>query len=766
HARDGFQWRKAVDTALPGVAPAALVDEAHDALAARAVAVLVEEAQAAPPRRQTGIEPDVLDRLSLAAGIARTWHDVAGTEHVVGDDTRRALLAAMRLDATSTGQARERLHELAAARECRHLPRVIVLHERGPLRIPLAANPSQAGPGILRIVASDGEVRRTPFDPAHGTVDRVVACDGRTVARHLVALPPLPEGTYTVSVEGEPLACRLVVAPRRCFLPSALLDGKRRFGLAAHLYALRRPGDQGIGDFTALAQAAEATARAGGSLVGINPLHALFAAQRDRASPYHPSDRRFLEALYIDVAAIPDLADSDVARRALEQHMALLGRRAAQPAVDYAVVWAGKRPVLEACFEAFSRRPAGDALAAEYGRFVADGGERLRRFAAYEAIAATRPGVPWQRWPGELRRPDDPGVARFAARHAREVDFAMYLQWLADRQFGQAARSARAAGLGIGFYRDLAIGAAPDGAEAWDTQATLAHGASVGAPPDPFCAEGQVWSLPPPLPEALAAEGYEGFRTLIAGNARHAGALRIDHVMGLSRLFWVPDGATAADGAYVRYPLDDLLGVLALESRRAHCLIVGEDLGTVAEGLRERLDSAGVLSYRVLWFERDGAQFRGPQRYPAKAAACISTHDLPTIRGWWDGADIDERRALGLAGDDETATARATRIADRNALMRAMDAAGVSAPAAELAAGPEVAVAQALHRFIGATPCALALIQADDLAGETSAPNLPGTDRERPNWRRRLAVDAGNLWATPIGAQAARDLAPARGTAT
>ncbi|MDH5264425.1 MAG: 4-alpha-glucanotransferase, partial [Betaproteobacteria bacterium] len=396
--------------------------------------------------------------------------------------------------------------------------------------------------------------------------------------------------------------------------------------------------------------------------------------------------------------------------------------------------------------------------------FVAEGGERLRRFAAFEAIAASRPAVPWQRWPDGLRRPDDPGVARFAARHAREVDFAMYLQWLADGQLAQAAASARAGGLGIGFYRDLAVGTAPDGAEAWATQAALARGVSIGAPPDPLGPEGQVWDLPPPLPDALAATGFEGFRALIAANARHAGALRIDHVMGLSRLFWVPDGATAAEGAYVRYPLDDLLGALALESHRARCLIVGEDLGTVADGFRERMDAADVLSYRVLWFERDGEAFREPGRYPAKAAACISTHDLPTIRGWWNGADIDERHAIGLADDGETAAARAERRRDRSRLADALVAAGEAPDAVEGHAPAGDAVAQALHRFIAATPCALALVQADDLSGEAQALNLPGTDRERANWRRRLAVDAADLWNTPVGAQAARDLLPRRAT--
>ena len=758
-ARDGWRWRAAVDTSLPGGVPVASVAGAPASLGARSVVVLVEEPGTAP---RTGIEPAVLERLAHAAGIAPTWRDVDGNEHAVGDDTRRALLAAMGLEADSTAQAREFLATLAAARECRRLPRALVLREDEPVRIAIATDRARSERGVLRIVAEGGDVRRVPFDLAQCAGDRIAAADGRTVERRWVDAAHLPVGAYAVSVEDEPGTCPLLLAPRRCFLPAVLREGRRRFGLAAHLYALRRPGDQGIGDFTTLAQAAESTARAGGSLVGINPLHALFADQRERASPYHPSDRRFLDALYIDVAAVPDFAASEAARRAL-QHPARLARLAAGPAVDYTGAWELKRPALEACFEAFARRPAGDPLVDEFRRFAALGGERLRRFAAFEALAGARPGVPWQRWPGDLRRPDDPGVARFVARNARAVDFATYLQWLADRQLGQAAQSARASGLGIGFYRDLAVGAAPDGAEAWATQAMLARGVSIGAPPDPFCAEGQVWNLPPPLPDALAAGGYEASRALVAANARHAGALRIDHVMGLSRLFWIPDGATAAEGAYVRYPFRDLLGALALESARARCLIVGEDLGTVPEGFREALEAADILSYRVLWFERDAAGFREPRHYPAKAAACASTHDLPTFRGWWNGADLDERRALGLADDARTAAARDARDAERHLLARALQDAGAATTPTDGSEATDAAVAQALHRFLGATPCALALIQADDLAAETEALNVPGTDRERPNWRRRLGVDATDIWSTPLGAQASRDLTPGRG---
>jgi glycogen operon protein len=674
-ARDGFRWRRIIDTSLATGSGDATAADAESALAPRSVVVLIEESEGGRRSRRSAVEPALLDRLARAAGIEPEWKDVAGGMHKVSDDTRRALLAAMGLAVASKSEARERLAALALDRE----------HRRKP---------------------------------------------------------PLP------------------VAPPRCYLPDALRDGGRRFGLAAHLYALRSPGDQGIGDFSTLERAARATARAGGALVGLNPLHALFPADRERASPYHPSDRRFLDAIYIDLASVPDLARSEAARRILDGSAANLARLSARATVDYSGVWDLKRAVLEACFAAFEARPADDPLARQFARFVSEGGEALARFAQFEAIAAAHPGVPWQAWEPGLRRPDGAGVAEFADRHAGAVRFAMYLQWLADSQLAHAAASS---GLEIGLYRDLAVGAAPDGGEAWSRQDALAHGASIGAPPDPFCPTGQVWNLPPPRPDGLSADGFAGYRALIAANMRHAGALRIDHVMGLSRLFWVPDGAQATEGAYVRYPLDGLLGALALESHRARCLVVGEDLGTLPEGFHERLDAAGVLSYRVLWFERDRGTFRPPHHYPAKCAATVSTHDLATIAGWWAGRDIAERVESGAIGGEEEALLRAERDGERKALCAAVEAQdGVPLPR-EDSTTAAASRTQALHRFIASSPAALVLIQADDLAAEVSALNLPGTDRERPNWRRRASVEVDDLWTTAIGARTAADLAPARG---
>ena len=557
---------------------------------------------------------------------------------------------------------------------------------------------------------------------------------------------------------------RAPLPPGRCHLPADLRDGQRRFGLAAHLYALRRRGDQGIGDFTTLRRIAAATARAGGATVGLNPLHALFCGERDRASPYHPSDRRFLDPIYIDVAAVPDLAASPPARELLGANAGAIAALSARASVDYAGVWAVKRAVLESCYVAFERAPPGDPRVIDFDGFVTTGGTALRDFALFEALAAAHPRMPWRDWPAGLRSPDGPDIPAFAKHHRRRVRFALYLQWVADRQLAAAAASARASGLTVGLYRDLAVGAAPDGAEAWANPAgTLARDVSIGAPPDPFSPGGQVWGLPPPIPRALTASAYAGFRELVAANMRHAGALRIDHAMGLARLFWIPDGGAARDGAYVRYPLDDLVAVLAQESRRASCAVVGEDLGTVPADFRQRMDAADVLSYRIVWFERDGATFRPPGQYPVKAAACVSTHDLPTIAGWWSGADIRERTDLGQLDETAAAAARAERLADKRALTAALARAGVVGAAAIDPAGPhDAGVTAAIHRYAGQSASALLLLQADDLAGDFEALNVPGTDRERPNWRRKVGVDADALWRTPAGLQAIADLAGTR----
>jgi glycogen operon protein len=671
--------------ALPdGQAWKPLLGTDGSACAGRSVAVFeaVVDASARRPR-STGVADSDVQLLADEAGIEPIWWDIEGTRHVVPVDTKRAILRAMRLPADTQSDWVDSLARVAAEDQG-PLPRIVIGRPGEPIRVPLG----WPAPHWVTLRREDG------------SQERFHTGDGLT-------LPPQPMGRHVLLAHDDPSrVCHLIVAPAQCYLPPVLAEGHRRFGIAAHLYTLRSRGDQGIGDFATLAGLAREAVSAGASLVGLNPLHAMFPHDRSRASPYSPSDRRFLDPIYIDVSGMPGGA----------------GLPPVPGPVDYTAVWARKRAVLEKAF----RKPETVDPA-------------LRRFAAYQAIAETLGSSDWHRWPEALRHPDSPGVAAFAEAHADLVAFHAFLQQTAEAQLASAVDP----GLPIGFYRDLAVGCAPDGAEAWDAQETLMQGMSVGAPPDPFALQGQVWSLPPPDPVAMRRSGYAAFNTLLESNMRHAGALRIDHAIGLQRLFVVPDGIPASEGGYIAFRRDELIAQIALQSHRARCLVVGEDLGTVPEGLPEALAAANILSYSVLWFQRRNDAFKAPSTWPALASACVSTHDLPTLAGWWSGADIAERTALGLVVDETSALAE--RAAEKTELVGQLAAEGLL-EAAPVPVGPlPDTVAAATHGFVSATPALLALVQADDLGGETVAVNLPGTDRERPNWRRRLTADVTEL---------------------
>jgi glycogen operon protein len=479
-------------------------------------------------------------------------------------------------------------------------------------------------------------------------------------------------------------------------------------------------------------------------------MHLLFPGDRSRASPYWPSDRRFLDPMLIDALSLDGLPADDEAIAAAAALGERFGDAARLASVDYEAMWSVKRIALQYRFAAFLRARAGggdDPLFAEFDAFVAAGGDSLARLAVFEAIQRERSGETWRQWPAELRDADPAALAAKAAERDYDVRFAMFCQWVADRQLGAAAKRARDAGLEIGLFRDLAVGSAPDGAESWSRASELGIGATVGAPPDPFSAAGQNWNLPPPDPIAGARTGWKGFAELLAANMRHAGMLRIDHAMGLTRLFVIPEGAGPAEGAYVSYPLDELIGQIALTSQRNRCMAVGEDLGTVPDGFRDKLTRADISGMRVLYFERSGVGFLNPHDYPVHSVACVTTHDLPTLAGWWQGADIAERLELGLIGPERAAHALAERLAEKEALVEALAAAGLLRDARPLIDAPmSDALAASAHAWIARSGSALASVQVDDLAGETVATNLPGTDRERPNWRHRVKGDAAKLF--------------------
>ena len=696
--RWGFSWSLLADSADP--ARGTGVPAQGLELAARSVLLLAEIP--AVPRHAEAAEPALLGRLAAAAKLAPCWFDLEGRRHEVPEASLRAVLAALDLSAETRAQAQD---SLARRRHRPTLPAHLAARARVAAALPIGRGlPARLD---LHLAFEDGTARDFSVIPEGGRI----------------TLPPLPEGRHVLRFRDA--ICRITAAPGSCFVPHVLEAGGRGFGISAQSYALRHARDQGMGDFTAIAELGREAMREGAVWLGISPPHALPIIDRVRASPYQPSDRRFLEPLLIDVSHLPG---GDTARFAALRD---------KPLVDYPAVWAAKRAVLERAWEAFG--PSHPDHTA-FGEFCTTNGPALERFAAFSAIAEREGHGDARRWPDGLRHGSDAGVTAFCARETRAVGFHAWLQFLADRQLGEAAAA------GPGLYRDLAVGVAPDGAELWSGGQSFLKGLSIGAPPDPLGPQGQVWGVPPPDPIASDAEGHAGFAALIRANMRHAAALRIDHALGLKRLFLIPDGATAAEGCYLDQPFDALLGEIALESRRAGCTVVGEDLGTVPEGLREALAEARALSYRVLWFERQGPDFLPPAHYPRFAAACVATHDLPTLAGWWEGADIEESAALGFI---DPVLAWRARVAERTVLFAALRDAGlaVSLPA-EGPLPPDVA--GAIHAYVAATPAMMLLVQAEDLAGERIAVNLPGTDRERPNWRRRLAFDAKGVFATPL----------------
>ncbi|MBE9605084.1 glycogen debranching protein GlgX [Acetobacteraceae bacterium H6797] len=731
NARPGHEWHLCLDSQAGFAGQKPL--EGVPVLPPRGV-VLFAEAKLDEAARQRHASGFTLTRLASAAGIAGEWWEVDGTRHEVPPDTKRIILGAMGFAAGSEGEARDSLARLAQERDARPMAATIPGREGQPLAVTLAgplAEPRALG---FTLTMEDGETRPLALGAEEGEFSNFADAEGHLRPRRRVALPALPRGRHRLRCEATGCEAWLIIAPPSAHLPPRLTNGQRAFGVTAQLYAMRRTGDdQGIGDFTTLRRLGESSAREGAAVLGINPIHALHPTARNRASPYHPSDRLFLEPLYIDLATLPEPLGPKLA----------LTPPAPSDLVDYPAVWALKRAALAEAYRRFLALPTEAPLRTEEAAFRAREGETLADFCAFTAIAEARGEADWRQWPAALRQPGAEARAAFP----EGAGFHAFLQWLADRQLAEAASGS---GLSIGFYRDLAVGCAPDGAEAWRNQGGLLAGLSVGAPPDPFSAEGQIWNLPAPNPMVASAEGHSVFSRLLAANMRHAGALRIDHVLALSRLFLVPEGAKGSDGAYLAYPFQEMIAAASLESDRAGCLLVGEDLGTVPPGIGEALQGEGLLSYRVLWFERRGEGFLPPAEWPAKAAACVATHDLPTLAGWWEGADIAERATLGLAGGEG---AMEGRQAEKRQLLEALESQGLLPPDADPAGPLTPAIMAAIHRYVAQTPSLLALVQAEDLVGERVAVNLPGTDNERPNWRRRVE--------TPVESLAESDLARA-----
>jgi malto-oligosyltrehalose synthase/4-alpha-glucanotransferase len=605
--------------------------------------------------------------------------------------------------------------------------------------------------------------------------------DGVAFAARELAMPVTsPPGYHRLEVwrAGEtPASMPLIVVPSRCYWPPALAGGARVWGIAVQLYALRSERDWGIGDFTDLRTLVEQWGERGAALIGLNPLHALFPHNPAHASPYSPSTRLFLNVLYLDVEGVEDYRECEVrAQVRSAAFQARLKTLRSTELIDHAAVAAAKFEVLGHLYAHFRERHLGGntSRAQAFRAYQGREGEALRRHALFEALQEhfhreDQSVWGWPVWPEAFRDPASPEVAAFAEEQVDRVEFYEYLQWQADVQLGAAARRSFELGLAVGLYQDLAVSVDRAGAEVWSNQRLYADAVSVGAPPDDFNLEGQNWGLPPLIPARLREVAYAPFIAMLRENMRHAGALRIDHVMGLMRLFWVPPGGTPKDGAYVHYPFADLLGLVALESHRNRCLIIGEDLGTVPDELHAALEEAGVLSCRLLYFERnDTGDFRPPAEYPAQAMVAASTHDLPTLTGWWEGADLTLRAELGLfptpAGRESQVVGRAQ---DRARLLLALERAELLPDNATVnpVSVPEMtsAFTRALHLYLARTPSVVLAVQLEDVLGVKRQINLPGTTDQYPNWRRKLPVTLERLPGDERVAELASALARVRG---
>lgn len=662
--------------------------------------------------------PAGLSLLAHRCGLSEYWTDALGRQRQVKAESLRALLHAMGVACACDEDIKASTASLDQS------------------------SPSQES---LRVVQAASTMRLTGLRPGRvelieeGADQPARLVDLRAAPHGVRMMAPSRPGYYLLRQTGGPQR-RIAVTPQAPDLAALLGRARARsWGLMAQVYSLRQDAADAVqrtwghGDFATVAELARRLAAEGADVLALNPLHAMNTATPAACSPYSPSSRLFLNVLYGAPALVLGHAAVREALAALPSLdlVALDGN----PLIDWPAAAKARLDILGVLHRQFSRQEA--ALQNDYAGFLRLQGQPLRDHAVFEAISHAQAGRPWPQWDSPLRNPRSAAVEAFAAAHPEAVDFHCFAQWVAARSLAQAQSHARAAGMGLGLMSDLAVGVSPAGSQVWSDPASFLQGVSIGAPPDIHQPLGQSWGLAGLSPIELQRRGYEPFLQVLRAALEHTGGARIDHILGFERLWLVPDGGDPAAGAYVRMPAAELLGLTALEAWRHRSLVIGEDLGTLPEDFDQRLRDHGIAGMNVLWFMRANAQpdapFLAPAQWPAQSAALTSTHDLPTLSGWWHGTDIRQRQQAGrLSAAQMADSLLAERQADKAALWQMM------LPEQPL---PDAAPAAGLLALVASAPCALSLASLEDIAGEDEAPNVPGTTDEFPNWRRRLPGD-------------------------
>ncbi|MFW8589991.1 4-alpha-glucanotransferase [Glaciecola sp. 2405UD65-10] len=550
----------------------------------------------------------------------------------------------------------------------------------------------------------------------------------------------------------------LIAAPQACYIPNNIQQGQKMWGLSVQLYCVKSSRNWGIGDFSDLNYLVSQAAKLGADFIGLNPIHALYPANPSACSPYGPSSRLWLNYLYIDVESVPG-ANTDTFTQWMKQssvQQKLVSLRDTEY-VDYEGVADVKLAALQIAFDEFTRINNTGPVKDEFDAFVKAGGKSLQTLACFEALQMhlkeqNKPHWGWPVFPEDMQNADDKAVTKFAKKYKDKVAFFLFLQWQSLVQFEQAGQIAINAGMNIGLYRDLAVGVSEGGAEIWGNKDLYCADISVGAPPDILGPLGQKWGLPPMNPSQLTAQQYQPIIELFSSNMHASGALRIDHVMALLRLWWVHQDDDATDGVYVNYPVDELLAILALESVRHKSLVIGEDLGTVPDSIREKLQQNGMYSYRVFFFEqaKDGGFF-SPSHYPEQSMATLTTHDMPTLIGFWHCDDLALGKELGLYPDDDVlANLYDTRHENKQHILDTLHghhsiSDAISKDVHYVGMTKELNFGMQTHMAGGSS--ALLSLQLEDWLEMDKPVNIPGTFNEYPNWKRKLSLTLEEIFA-------------------
>ncbi|MDE9433854.1 4-alpha-glucanotransferase [Xenorhabdus bovienii] len=680
-----------------------------------------------------------LDNLATEAGIAAEYINAYGKPQAIPAEIRHRILAAMYTDPPANRPVSDA--------SILTLPVVKVMTQGQTITLPLNSTENYR----WQIQTEQGETFQGDCQY------QITLPTNLPLGYHTLTLMPVKSISAKEPHSQHPVM-QIIVAPERCYEPETLINGEKLWGACIQLYTLRSENNWGIGDFGDLKYMLQELTQRGGAFIGLNPLHAMYPAMPEDASPYSPSSRHWLNIIYIDVNQVEDFTYSVEAQKwwLLPETQLKLQHVRQTELVDYTSVMTLKITALRLAYQQFQTRSATDPLHIAFRQFVTKGGKSLYSQAAYDALHRKLYDEDsaywgWPVWPEKYREPDSDTVKEFCQSHWQEVEFFLWLQWLADTQLAGCFTESQHNHMPIGIYRDLAVGVAQGGSETWCNRTVYCTKASIGAPPDILGPLGQNWGLPPINPHVLRAQAYQPFIELLRSNMRHCGALRIDHVMSLLRLWWIPQGETADKGVYVHYPVDDLLAILALESQRHHCMVIGEDLGIVPEEIVGKLHDRGVYSYKVFYFERDGhGEFRSPDEYSTQAMATITTHDLPTLRGFWQNKDLMLGESIGLYPDTTLLDGLYDeRKRCKQKLLDGLNRHGYLSASLSMTDTPapmSASINQSIHRYIAHSTSALLGLQPEDWLDMELPVNIPGTSTEYPNWRRKLSITLENMF--------------------